>query len=364
MAVNLVPSELCCVHTQVALDNACHTPGGKFETTGMMAALTSASNTANFQQVTNAVRNAKARPVSGLNQVEIEIEKPICGDGVDTRPDLCDPATNSESPYLYLQPTVEQVASRSFMITKDDFANICEMPNDRLAAQIRRQTEILKTYINRKLAELGYGLMGNYANGNLSTDPANVQFLPVINPNGTVNAVAWAKLKAEFRKQKCDSTPIVVGGDTLAMIEDVRMLGGIGPVGGSAGQNINGLSAIKQHYYDSQIDATIQGLAADTASHVLSWSPGAMQLLEWYDYVDYREEFKEDYSRTTITVDGITYDYSLNYDKCTSTWTVHISKHYDLFCIPDTAYDPCWDFNNKVHYLIGCGETDCTNLMC
>lgn len=363
MAVGLINSAKCCINTQIALDSLCHMPGGKKETSGMLAALLSPNNRAGFTQVTDAVRNAKSRPVNGGNQVEIEIEKPNCGVAAETKPSLCDVGTATVSPYLYLQPCVEQVASYSFRITKDEFANICESPNERLATTLRRGAEIVQNHINRKLADLGYGLMGNYASGDLSTG-ATAQFLAVINPNGSINASAFAKLKAEFRKQKCNTAPIVVGGDTLAIIEDIRQLGGTGPVGGTAGADASAMSRIAQTYYDSQIDASIQALAGDTASHVLSWSPGALQFLEWYENVDYREEFKEDYSETTITIDGITYDYSLHYSKCDKAWDVHISKCYDLFCIPDTAYAPCYEFNNKVHYTIGCGETDCTSFAC
>ena len=110
----------------------------------------------------------------------------------------------------------------------------------------------------------------------------------------------------------------------------------------------------------SRSTGEIGTLEGDTDSHSLSWIPGAFQMLEWYKYVGYNEELgKEDYTETTMTIDGITYDWSLYYDKCDHVWKYELSKNYDLWAIPDAAYEPCWDFNMRLHFVLACGDWTC-----
>lgn len=351
-------SALCCIHTQVALDNLAATPAGRFEESGMISALKSQGNMRGYEQITNAVEETRRKPTTGTTppSVEVKVRKPSCETVQTTTADLCDAGVATSDPYDYLEVGVTKTVRLSGKITKAEFDTLCDNPDIRRVQKIADFAEDLKKQMSIILQQEAWAVMGNYADATASTG-ATTKSIPIIGTDGTLNSAAFSRMTSEFRQQGFRGRPIMVGGERLAIGQDVRTLGGTGT---SLNLDPNAALNTASAWYDYDLDATIntlQGTAGD--SYALNWVPGSLQMVEWYRNTGIFENFKEDYAETTLTIDGIKYDFSINYEKCDHEWTFHLQKQFDIFYIPDALY-ACNEGNGKVLWQLDCGDMDCS----
>lgn len=355
MAVELTTSEKACLNFRVSLGNVDGTPAGRADNHGMVNALKSDMNREGFEIIGEI--GTKGRPVNSdvPVQLEVEYELPNCEAATSTASTLCDTGVAQGDLDGYIRPTVDRVKSVTKRLTLEQFDKLCREPSEYFARMARRMAKTINDGMNADLIELAYATMGNYEGG---VDSKVTPFsIPLLNPKGFAQRQAYTKVKKEFRKQKSDSMPIVVGGEILGDAALTAVLGGTGAESRNADPNLK----IIDDFYDTQLDATLQAVAADTNSHLLSWTKGALQLLEWYQYKGNYEMSKEDYTTTTIVIDGMKYDYSIKFSECGFYWDISLMKHYGLFYFPDAVYTPCYTGNNKLHFLGTCAEFDCTN---
>lgn len=368
MPVQLSPTNRCCLNIQRSLDAIAgeNAPASIRESFGFMDALLSPVNTVGFEQVpTDTAFPGKRQPQTGggaanVPRIEIKYLTPVRRTAATSASDLCDPQTARGEPYDYMDVTVTQTRALGGSFTKDDFNALCETPSERLAIEIARCALDIQRAVNDQLITLAYGVVGNYADGTASSG-GTAKSLPVVNGAGHANPAAMAAVRSQFRRQHTSTPPIVVGGDILNIWFDTADMAGLGANALQArpGAFVGNVET----FVDFQVDTVVQGIESDTNSHVISWIPGAYQMLDWYKYVGYWEELdKEDYSETTIVVDGMRFDFILNYDKCTHAWNWELSKNFDLFYIPDAAYTQgadVWTFNRRLHWLATCGDFSC-----
>lgn len=334
-------------------------PDNITEQMGMTGALISPQNTTGFEAIEVNMFPGKGRPQANSKpKIEIEYESPACDEANTTMSGLCDDQPVDGDTLGYLEVTVDEVSSLGGQFDKEAFERICEQPDERLAKQIRKKARDVVRKMNKTLIAKAYSVMGLYPSDGASSVGGTAKSINILNADGFINPAGMAVVKSQFRRMHTDRLPIVVGGDILATWEDTRVMGGLGAnaVGAQTGVQQGGVSL----FLDYHLDPVIQGLETDTDSHLLSWVPGTLRLLEWAKYKGPWEELgKEDYTETTLNIDGIAFDYSLYYDNCDHVWKYVVSKTYDLFWIPDAVYQPCWTFNHKLHFKAACGTWDC-----
>jgi len=321
-----------------------------------MAALKDPRNVGQFS-VEDSKRDGKGRPLIGNNCIiEIEYEAPFCADAVDGCLDVCavDLPVQGDS-LLYLQTTVDYQKSAGGTFTEYDFNCLCEGPNERLTKRIEQGAKNIKATMTKHLAELMYAQVGSYSNGNAS-NAVTVEDLILLNGAGYTNPAGMVKMINEHRRQYSDGAPFFVGGLPIETWQHVR---GVSGLNGNATVAPGDPSFGASLYVDLQFDQAIKDLNVDTDDHAISWSPGAFQLLEWYENKGYMEKFKEDYTFTVMTIDGIDYDFYLRYQECTRTWSWVLCKAYDLFCLTEAMYAPCIIGNHKMHWNMTCADFDC-----
>lgn len=372
MAVAASSPEKCCLFLQQSLDaiGGENDPASIREQFGALMALKSARNTQGFTAVESQAFPGKARPQAGggaANRPRLEIEyvKPVNRTAATSKLGLCGDQAASTDPYAYLDVTVDNLFALGGDFTKSDFDELCHGPSERLAIDVRNAAhDILRAENDQIITEM-YAVMGNYVDGTDSGAALTQKAIPLINGAGHVNPAGMAAVKSQFRRMHTSTPPIVVGGDILGIWMDTRMMGGLGANAIAADQNPATIVAGADIYLDYQLDPVIQAIETDSLSRILAWTPGSMQLLEWFDYVGYKEEVgKEDYIETTIEIDGFTFDWSLYYDKCTHTWAYELSRTTDLFFIPDVAFagdTTVWDWNRRLAFQVSCGDFACGN---
>lgn len=372
MAVAASSPEKCCLHLQQSLDTIAgeNDPGSIRESFGFIEALKSARNTRGFTAVEANAFPGKAKPQAGggaANRPRLEIEylKPVARTAATSKLGLCGDQAASTDPYGYLDVTVDNTAALGGDFSKNDFDELCHGPSERLAIDVRNTAHDILRAINIQMITEAYAVVGNYVDGDDSGAALTQKAIPLINGAGHVNPAAMAAVKSQFRRMHTQTPPIVVGGDILGIWTDTRVMGGLGANAIAASEDPRAIVAGADVYLDYDVDPTIQALESDSVSRMIAWTPGVWQMLEWYDYVGYKAEIgKEDYIETTIEIDGYTFDWSLNYDKCTHQWSYELSKSYDLFYIPDVAFagdSTVWDWNRRLVFQVSCGDFACAN---
>jgi hypothetical protein len=155
-------------------------------------------------------------------------------------------------------------------------------------------------------------------------------------------------------------SPIVVGDDELMRWFDSRQMGGLGANALFADPaNYGGFTPATSLFLNSAINGVTGN---PTNMNLLSWLPGTVQLVTWNKYLGDREIFRDDSFKTTINIDGLTYDYTLNYDKCEDTWDFQLGLTWDIFALTDEM-SPCFNFNYILRWLLSCGEDDCETVL-
>ena len=357
MAANVINSALCCLNTQIALDALASTPAARVDSNGMLEALRSAENKVGFTQMTDAVEESKRKPTTGQTpaSVEVKVRKPSCLTVLETEGNLCDSGTATSDPYDYVEPTVDLVARLNGSMTAIEFDALCTGADERRVIVLEDFANDILENVNEQLINSAYAALGDYSDGTASTG-VGVQEIPLINTLGHLNSAAYAKISAEMRKQKFTGRPIFVGGEKLALSQDILPLGGTGT---SRNVDVNAHKSVVSPYYDNQIDGLVGTLQTDPGeSFGMAWATGSFQFLEWYRNTGLFENFKEDYAETTITIRGMKFDYSIKYDECNHKWDFTLQKRFGLFYQPDANY-ACNVGTGKVLYKLGCGDIDC-----
>jgi len=359
MAVSSRSSSLCCIQIQRGLDNMLPDikPSNFPYDGGIISALKSPMNMGQFS-ILEGREPGKGRPQVGNNcVVEVVYETPFCDDAEEGCLDVCDTLPERADSLAYLGVTVDYQRSYGGYFTEHDFACLCETPDERLTKRIDQAMLIIERAMGIHLAQLMYALVGSYSNGGASNNPVNFETLPILNPNGYSNPAGLVKMYNEHRLQRSTKAPIVLGGLSLENWMRVRTVGGLNgqhPI--QPGDQTFGAEI----FTDLDFDTAIRDITADALDHAISWTPGAFQLLEWYENEGYMEKFHDHYTYTTMTSPrGVKFDFYLRYEECTRTWKYVLCKSYDLFSLGEALYAPCIVGNHKLHWILGCDTFDC-----
>lgn len=292
-------------------------------------------------------------------QVYIEYEPPICDAECDTTAiDLCNgpmAAADTTDPVRYKKLSVNDYCGVTWRLNKSEFNEFCYGPQERVRTEMRRRSTQLKRQINKKALENYILGADNYPNGTSSL--TGTQTVTVINNQGNIVPAGFAAINAAYRKNYYEGATKMIGGTTLGTYFDVQGLQG-------GGQNLTGNTSPfvnRQFAYDSLLDAAVQDATGDTtASYGLVFPEGAFGIYTWNANTGYREESFEDFMKTTITIDGITYDYFVMYDKKCGEWTIGLGLHFCFLCWDEEDY--CNNEGFKWLFKFACGDFECDAL--
>jgi hypothetical protein len=329
-------------------------PENYVNASGMYFALKSNQNRAGYEDFLTTTENEfrnKAIPNAGFPKIRVNIDKSFCEDNAsDTPTNPCDAVAQDGDLYEQLDVQVDEYAQSKFTISNAQFLSVCYDKDAYLAKKLEIASKEVLRKMDKKLVAKVNSLMGNYTDGTLSL--TNPRTLNIVNGAGAPNVMTFPLVDAEYDGIGANNGYMVVGGRWLNMYNQALKL--------SIGNTAIGLDATQlpdlQYYYDSNSDVVLQECAA------LTWAKGAIQILEPYRYTGNWEWFKENSVRTTMVINGVKYDYAMQFKDCVDggQWTITLSKYFDLFYIPTEKYI-CTEGqgNFKLKYLLGCGETSC-----
>lgn len=351
MSMNSTTESKCFQVVQQSLINLAGSasPSELMPAIGMFDALTSPANVGGLQALDFEVLQGKDRPQnsSGKPKLELKVKKPNCNYTTVSTPNICQLGSADTNPYAYFDATIDKQYWRQFTITNAQFANLNETPDERIALRIADAAREILVEINNDMIAKAAAQVTKYTDG---TDSATTpRPLNVINSNGNYQPLALAAVAVEYKRGGYNGKPIGVGGAKVDFASFSAALNGTGTF--TSPQNV---AAPVTLFADYNIDSTIN----NSIENMITWRPGTLRLLEWFQNVGYNKIDLDNQKAYTVNVMGTVFDIDFVWD-CSKAWIVTVSKWADLFYPTDAMYDTCWN-SGLLGWELACGGADCT----
>lgn len=353
-----IKPELFYAKSVAAIDQVPTAPSQVRKPTGLLDRLMQADNTAPWRVTRTNVLPGKTAPSgsAGVNEVEVilEYQKPFC-EGGESVPatKICDVTGSTTEQRGWLNIDIDNVAERHFLLNIEDFNNLAEGPQERLAEMLRRKAFEIKHEINRKAIEELYANINNYVDGTAGMG-ATLKRTNVISNDGKILNAGFVRILQEYRQAYYTGDVINVSGEVMANYFLAKQLEGMISRTNDPGAAMVAIERLMGFTYDVSLDPVIQDLENDTKSHGITLPVGGMIMHDWQENEGDRAARFDDHLRTTINIDGINYDYFLHFDKCDFVWKVMLKKTYAFGVIPATEY--CNGQGLIFHWHFGTGD--------
>ena len=351
MAVtNITPQQLC-LKIQHNLENVAGNIPTSIDALGTMKAIKSAENTAGFEKIATTTTDGKTYSAS------VKFKQGKCYEPNETELDVCVADSEATNPNKEFSVTVDEVSSVKVTLNAQDYRTLCESLGERKSFEITQAVEALKKKVNLGILTKIATSLDNYFDGDASTLGSGTEkVLKLFDATGKPNTMGFFQLKQMYNKKGYgDKMPIIVGGDPLDAWKFAQA-----QFAGNADKafdvsRISGMSTFT--------DYNIDNVAGDGDQHLISWIPGHLQMLEAYKYVGAYEVMRQEGIRTTMTMDGFTFDFALSDPFCSDgVVTMVLSKKWDLFKVPATAFSSCGAQETALGWQASCAAVACSDL--
>lgn len=358
-----------CLLTQFAIDQAFGLdPSSIFQRYGALNALLSDANTRaqGFQILPN-----RSKPSADNKVISVRYLQYICDASDISTLDKCNIPDGATPDYLTANYYIDDVVIHTWSIDDEDFREMCENPSEVFYKWLAMNYNTFLSKYDTKVLEALVPLMGNYPLGaneglNSNTDPYPI---PLLSSNGNFQPGALALLQGQFDEMgQFGFDPIMVGKGYFGYADKIRAFSGTD----QNGVDTNFRGGMANLFIDDLIDKVIP--QADGA-RILSWVPGAIQLLTWNEftsnYAQYQEIFRGgdfpaemrryEYQWTTVNVrPNLEVDFLYNFDKCTGKHTWALRSNFAVVSLPEDSFAQCQDFNYALNFAQTCGDLDCS----
>lgn len=328
---------------------------------GFTNALNSAANTNGFEQIQTGVARPGTDPTKRILSLYYRNPK-LCEPIVPGEGDACKDVAFPVYPYADQLVDVTQYNHVPFTLSRQTYQDACETLNEELARKTIDAAYQLMIAENQYYIETFQASVCNYSNGQSSAPGGGFeQDVKMFNDVGQPNAMAFFKVQENYtRLGYPNNTPIAVGGTGVAAWLYAQ---------GIFQDNNDGFDVSRVPFsMPTFVDYEYDVIAGLPTKRMATWVPGSIQRLEWLKYQE-GSEFRinqEHITKTTIVVDGQTFDYTINNDGCNDFVTVTLGRGFDLFIPEATVYDvnggdcargEC----PRQNWITDCAKLDCTD---
>lgn len=355
-ATNLNP----CQVVQAGIETAfLRHPGAQPFGAGAYDALVSDINRSSF--IASQAASTAGGPSSGSPaKVQVTYVPASCEEGVEDL-DRCEFPT-TESAFKTANLTVDNEFTWGFKLTENEYREMCEGDITGVYGKmLLAKYQQAKKQFNKKIVDALVLLPGNYPTNGADSLTSPIS-LPIVTTAGTYLPTGFGLLKSIYNSADIYDDPIIVGGRGIPELA-------VNSLRYSAPNTVPGYN-VAGGLPNLYLDGTINDAFGDGDSHLLTWAPGAIQLLEWYNNIGQwgwtsqitrngALAFDQQYT-TIVTPDGITWDFSYKFD-C-GVHYYKFSKVFGVAPMPSDAFGVCRDYNYILNFLATCGELDCADI--
>jgi hypothetical protein len=338
-----------CLYTQEAIGSVMATdPTQKLlQPTGLLTALKSTANAQGSEllQVTDAGK---------FKRLDIKYFPANCRETTTGAPNVCTPTDVStyDAGFITLNATLENdYVFDKVTFSPEEFRSICESKSDRIARKIQ---EMARNVLQKERAYYTagmYALLNDYFDGTDSLPGGTEKTLNLFNAQSVRQGMGLFKLIKEYQMKGYTERPIIVGGSTISAWVYANGIFGANTDGAADGGGVDAYIDLYTAQYGS-------GVAGDANERVLSWVPGHNQAITWLLNEGEFRYAKPTLAKTTIVVDGETFDYSVSEPDCGNV-TLTLGKGLKLFNVGSIPNGSCDAQPSTLNWIADCGNLTC-----
>lgn len=342
-------TDSCCgIITQAIVET--NDPANLMPATGVVAALKSPANTAGFSLTLPPTTDGYAD--TSFKKVYTKSVKPKCHD-LDEADEVCvTPNTSGafdKDMFITSNHTIEESIKVEIPFDVTEFDKLCgENGASYLANRMLAHKANVWKRINAKATTTVKAYMGAY-HDQISPDtsitaPKSVSlFTPnTFTGNSVLSRDGFAVITGHYGYLDYNYiNPVIVGGAHVQ-----HLIG------------LNGNNAVPNLYFDAALDPSF----GDSLKHLLTWSPGTLQLIDVQAITPQLEQYnvagvRERYTMFSPFGDGFTWDVYVDWDTSGCKMMMKFQLHFDVICpIP---YDMVCTKKPALHFLSDCEPMDC-----
>ena len=318
-------------------------------------------------------------------KVDVKYQIPRCEESAtDDVTFDCLPAADAKPDYAYDEFFFTDYVAEEFTMGITPFLTSCETPSEELAKELVYRVQSMYAKYNRKLLTKLEALAGSTYEGSTATSIAPVP-LKLFVENGLGQAVpqpaAIYDLIYQFQRMAPNNPmrPVKIAGTKgLGAYQEGRRIFEGNVEGQDASDDAgNPLSGV---YTDWQMNDILAD--APVANPMISYMPGAVDLVEWFEYDNPDKQLVRNGRVTWAPVqsDGelvrqkvdvgtpilgrkFEVDLQIYYDKCNNKVTYKMRKVFDLWHIPQGAFCAGTTWNYILLWDIVCGPYQCVDIL-
>jgi hypothetical protein len=232
--------------------------------------------------------------------------------------------------------------------TEDNMRLLCEDDNVWMQTIIMAEVDALVRDLNKRLIAIQLLNFGTFN----PAQPGNKKHVILLTGNRKIaNYNGEYEIHQEFENQDSPGRPIIIGNGNISNY--VKQVG----IGCCNKDGINMNQAGDMDFFLDRFVAPIIG-----TDGFIGLIPGMVQLLTWNKYVGKYQKENDVFSHSTFQdpVTGLTFDMKWHYNDCDDTYSLHFGVWYELFFIPDDAWnssDELFGTNGSMNF-VGTLETD------
>lgn len=337
----------------------------------------------------NTFKDGKGRPMAGKNRkIQVGFWVSDCSETEDGEPfDFCKDKIDCDATPREKQWddfTVDCFVKDSFSVDCHSLEDICTSLDDDYTQKLRDLTKRLMKKANKKVAEKVISGLGNYFaySGNPTVNSlASPRTIPLFDSKGVPQPQAMGILKDEYELQGVgDVAPVHLMGSSY--FKNYNYIKGFGCCNDKGIDTGSGVDAFG--YRDPIIDRCFEAGGFDQASkNLITFIPGAIQIVDWYEFEGIKEvdpqsgrpvwkpvRFSGNLVRQKVDLGtpffGIPFvvDLQFEYDEKCNCLTVAAQKWFDVWKIPQEAFNPeCNQVHNYcLRYGFECRDWTCDDL--
>ena len=355
-ATNLNP----CQVVQAGIETAfLRHPGAQPFGAGAYDALVSDINRSSFIQAQSASTGGASSTLKNA-KVQVTYVPASCDEDAGEL-DRCE-FPDTESAFKTANLTLDNEFTWGFKLTEDEYRDMCEGDiNGVYGKMLLAKYQQAKKQFNKKIVDALVLLPGNYPTNGADSLTTPIS-LPIVTSAGTYLPTGFGLLKSIYNSADIYDDPIIVGGRGIPELA-------LNSLRYSAPNTVPGYT-VGTGLPNLYMDGTLNDAFGDGDNHLLTWAPGAIQLLEYYQNAgnwgwaerierNGVQAFKEQYT-TIVTPDGIQWDFSYKFD-C-GVHYYKFSKVFGVAPMPSDAFGSCRDYNYILNFLATCGDLECATI--
>lgn len=335
---------------------------GELEQLQVIGALQSPINTQGFEAIQTRSPFGKQAPSANNRKVEIKFRPKQCNTVTSGIGSACEAATADADLMQLKTVNVSQYNHVKRTINRNLYRSLCESPNEVIGELYTEMALDLLRAENAYLAGQVIAGVGDYFDGTDSAVGGGTEkTIKLFTDTALPNVMGLFKVGNEYMRKGYTDKPILIGGTSLSGWNFAKPIF----TGNPDGRDINRIDGFPA-FVDHQIPVQANVIANDGVERLVSFIPGTLQYVNWFNYEGEYVVQRQEGSKTRLTILENEFDFTIYDPFCDDSGddlvTLTLGRGFDLVNLNTLAETDCGAQDSLLAWKVDCGDLPCTDV--